>query len=967
KATSLKRGTLSDTLQQLDLGAFPECTNLESVTFTAQANGKYAFTLLGNSTATKNTEQKAVFYKCTNLKGIDLPSGLTTIQQFVFAGSGLERITLPATVTTFGNSVFKSCANLQVVKFESSDNTPLSFIKSATTTVSVFSGCNSLREVTLPKMTITGKGMFKGLGELRTVMFQDGLETIGNETFQSSGIEKITIPGSVKAIGGSGSTNVFKDSKLNEITFKDGTANLTIGNYAFSGCELTKITIPSRTTSLGTYVFNDCDQLKSVDIKSNSITTIGDYAFYKTAITSVNIPTDVTTIGIYAFYGNNLSSVTIPSKVTTIGNYAFYGSSLGALTVPASVTTIGDYAFYNNNIATLAFVNGSLLNSIGAYAFACNDMTSVELPDTLTTISSNPFLNCKSLATLTVKGSGERFVAENNVLYNAGKTIAYLAAPAGITGEFVLPATVTEIYAEAFVASKMTSLKVAHKNVTIGSKAFGDSVQLLTVNITDGAKVGDSAFYGCGALIGVTVGNDVSLGAQAFGGCSSLANVTVGTNVSLGVQAFLSCSDLVNVTVGSGVVVANRAFEDCDSLLKLVLPDDAQVGVDLFADCDNDVNFVYNADTLKHKGYDITYTDEDSWYITVGADSGTELTAAQFAGDISLKGIVIEEGVTIIAAGAFKGCTALETVVIPDSVTAIGVGAFEGCINLYSYTSPFIGLTGLTTVQAGQTNANGVFGRVFTTAGGETSNKEVPESLKRVVITGGAGQYKNTQKAFINCAYIEYIEFVTVGNIGDSMFSGCTALKTVKIDGGLTRFPSSAFSSNKNMEELWLPDSVTYIDTSGLQTSEKMSKVYFGGTVSQWVSVEFEEGNVKSNPLITGAMLYIDGEPVKDIVIPEGVTKISCYAFAGAPIESITLPSTLTEIDYDAFYKCTELKKVYISDLASWGNVSFSSDGERSANPLSVANADLYVSGQLITNLVIPNGVTSISYAGFEG
>ena len=61
----------------------------------------------------------------------------------------------------------------------------------------------------------------------------------------------------------------------------------------------------------------------------NSVTSIGDYAFYCcTGLTSVTIPDSVTSIGDYAFYGcTGLTSVTIPDSVTSIGYWAFYGCS----------------------------------------------------------------------------------------------------------------------------------------------------------------------------------------------------------------------------------------------------------------------------------------------------------------------------------------------------------------------------------------------------------------------------------------------------------------------------------------------------------------------------------------------------------------------------------------------------------------------------------------------------------------
>ena len=80
----------------------------------------------------------------------------------------------------------------------------------------------------------------------------------------------------------------------------------------------------------------------------NSVTSIGDYAFYGCyGLTSVNIPNSVASIGNSAFsYCSGLTSVTIPNSVTSIGDGVFQDcSGLTSLIIPNSVTSIGSWAF----------------------------------------------------------------------------------------------------------------------------------------------------------------------------------------------------------------------------------------------------------------------------------------------------------------------------------------------------------------------------------------------------------------------------------------------------------------------------------------------------------------------------------------------------------------------------------------------------------------------------------------------
>ena len=64
----------------------------------------------------------------------------------------------------------------------------------------------------------------------------------------------------------------------------------------------------------------------------------------------------------------------------------------------------------------------------------------------------------------------------------------------------------------------------------------------------------------------------------------------------------------------------------------------------------------------------------------------------------------------------------------------------------------------------------------------------------------------------------------------------------------------------------------------------------------------------------TSKQWYIGDNTVTKVVIPEGVKKIGCYAFANlTALEEVVLPSTLQEIDYGAFYGCTSLQTISFS------------------------------------------------------
>ena len=93
-----------------------------------------------------------------------------------------------------------------------------------------------------------------------------------------------------------------------------------------------------------------------------SVTSIGGVAFGRNpwgsihpALISVTIPNSVTNIGNSAFYLNALTSVTIPDSVTIIRANSFGYNALTSVAIPSSVTIIGERAFSNNALTSVFF------------------------------------------------------------------------------------------------------------------------------------------------------------------------------------------------------------------------------------------------------------------------------------------------------------------------------------------------------------------------------------------------------------------------------------------------------------------------------------------------------------------------------------------------------------------------------------------------------------------------------------
>ena len=101
--------------------------------------------------------------------------------------------------------------------------------------------------------------------------------------------------------------------------------------------------------------------------------------------------------------------------------------------------------------------------------------------------------------------------------------------------------------------------------------------------------------------------------------------------------------------------------------------------------------------------------------------------------------------------------------------------------------------------------------------------------------------------------------------------------------------------------------------------------------------------------------VFANRSDLTHVIIPEGVTSIGESCFCGSSNMMITIPSTLENIGDCAFMACDNMS-INVTDIGYWCNRKFSYMG---------MSYDLYVNGTLITNLVIPNYVTTLSDYAF--
>ena len=299
-----------------------------------------------------------------NLSACTIGSGVTSIGESAFYGSGIRNITIPNGVTSIGNSIFNNCTSLS--------------------SCTIGNGVTNISE-----------NAFYNCYNLSNCAIGSGITSIDDSAFEyCTSLAGIDIPDSVTSIG----INAFSNcSGMSSCTIGSNVTN--IGNSAFSRCyNITSIDIPDSVTSVGERAFYYCSGMTSCSIGSG-VTSIGRYTFFHCrSLTSIDIPDNVTSIGYQAFLGcYNLSDCTIGNGVTSIGNYAFqYCSGMTSCTIGSGVTSIGDSAFKH-----------------------CASIASIDIPNGVTTISSNAFQYCTSLTSMTVNAITPPALGNDYVFDNA--------------------------------------------------------------------------------------------------------------------------------------------------------------------------------------------------------------------------------------------------------------------------------------------------------------------------------------------------------------------------------------------------------------------------------------------------------------------------------------------------------------------------------------------------------------------
>lgn len=719
-------------------------------------------------------------------------------------------------------------------------------------------------------------------------------------------------------------------SLLESLVLSD--AYTSIPDYQFYGFKcITSLTIPQSVIEVGQSAFRACTKLDNVYYNS----TIADWCnisfenessnpmysgkkFYidREEVNSIIIPSSVTTINSYQFYGfNNVTEIVVPKTVTTIKTAAFAAcTSLDTLIVPfvgrnAEDTTkyplgyiFGEASYADSYLVTQIYddngekkstdyyipnnlkniiIDGATSISDGAF-YNCGKIKSITFSDDIESIGEDAFYNCIELEEVHYKSTLLNWCSidfeneSSNPMYYAKKYYIVDDSSEQMLTALNIPTTLEEIKPYTF--------------------SFTDESTLVEANIPASVlKIDSNAFYGAGIKRIIIPSTVEEIAEGAFSGCSKVEFITL---------AF----------------IGNKAHEATDMYQYSF---GYIFGRNYYSGATATLQHYYGAGDIEYK----TYYIPDS-----------------------LKSVAITD-TTIIPYGAFDNCGFISKIEIPETVTRIDNFAFNNCSHLEEvyYASS---IDGWYNIAFGNSLSNPMYYATniyeLNNEGGVIYNSHNYSVVKNIVLSssmveenalkfygfdglenvyylGSAEEYINNIAAWFNPLYYAtnfyYLDENGTVTYKDNKFSRLDSLTILST----TETIKSYQLSQKSLQTVVIPASVTLIEENAFYKSENLTSVYYDGTITDWCHITFK--NEYSNPMYYATRFYIKDDNgtveykgntyslLTTIVLPDTVYIVGDYQFYGFDqVTSVTL-NNVAAIGYEAFKANSNLEEIIINNI----------------------------------------------------
>lgn len=213
------------------------------------------------------------------LKSIVLPDGLEEIGDMCFKASGLESVTIPASVKSMSQYAFKECFQLRNLlgdsHFISADRKYL-FDPDwpyAPMVLTFFAGKDDTSYTIPEEIRHIGSYSFEGCSKLKSLTVPGTLESIGGEAFMGcDNLEALygnNITSDHKGIMGPDHELLFLLPNIDEDYVIPAEVTKIGNNLFYDRQNLRSVTMGDQVTSIGSYAFAYCRSLKTLTLSAN--------------------------------------------------------------------------------------------------------------------------------------------------------------------------------------------------------------------------------------------------------------------------------------------------------------------------------------------------------------------------------------------------------------------------------------------------------------------------------------------------------------------------------------------------------------------------------------------------------------------------------------------------------------------------------------------------------------------------
>ena len=264
--------------------------------------------------------------------------------------------------------------------------------------------------------------------------------------------------------------------------------------------------------------------------------------------------------------------------------------------------------------------------------------------------------------------------------------------------------------------------------------------------------------------------------------------------------------------------------------------------------------------------------------------------------------VIIPDGVVEIGNEVFNENTTMQTIHIPKSLTSIGSCAFRLCTR-----------------------------------------------LSEVYITD--------LSAWIEISFADHL--ATPMACANILHLNGKPVEDLVIPDGAEKISKYSFYKCRGITSVTVPKSVSEVGECAFGGCDNLRGVYIND-LSAWCNIDFKGYN--ANPLEYAKNLYVRGERLEHLIIPDNVTRIGERCFCGCNITTVDIHPRVESIGKSAFRSANSLVKTRISDLSAWCKINFA---DEDSNPLAHAK-NLYLNNILIDEeLSIPCDINEVSSYAF--